>query len=505
MEIICTRPSCPKPLNIFSDLDTEAKIRTVPQRFCTTCGMPLLLADRYLPAKLLGQGGFGAAFLACDRYKPKLPKCVVKQFKPSSDLDADEVKLAQNLFEREANVLEELGKEHPQIPILYAFFTPIVSNIQGTGSEQYFYLAQEFVDGQDLEQELEAKGKFSEAEVIEVLTEILKVLEFVHERQTIHRDIKPSNIMRDRQGRLYLLDFGAVKQIAAGGANPKKSTGIYSMGFAPPEQMSGGEIYPSTDLYALGVTCINLLTGKPAEELYDSFDNLWQWHQFAPNISDRLKEIFDKMLLTTPSQRFQSATEVLEALASQVNKIPNTPAKFSSPPQPQPTLTTKSHQQNQPIISTVQPTPNAPAVLKGANIPIVPAVPNPKLATPTRKKRKKRPFSPAEIISSAAFAGFEGALLSIGIISWLSLSSESIGLIGAIMGGLIFALYRRAIEKVDLVILASITAGVVAFVPKFHGALNAPTVVIIATVSAAAAIAIVSFFRLVYQLLSRFL
>ena len=182
MEIICTRPSCPKPLNIFSDLDTEAKIRTVPQRFCTTCGMPLLLADRYLPAKLLGQGGFGAAFLACDRYKPKLPKCVVKQFKPSSDLDADEVKVAQDLFEREANVLEELGKEHPQIPILYAFFTPIVSNTQSTGSEQYFYPAQEFIDGQDLEQELEAKGKFSEAEVIEVLTEILKVLQFVHER-----------------------------------------------------------------------------------------------------------------------------------------------------------------------------------------------------------------------------------------------------------------------------------------------------------------------------------
>ena len=493
MEIICTRPSCSKPLNIFSDLDTEAKIRTVPQRFCTTCGMPLLLADRYLPVKLLGQGGFGAAFLACDRYKPKLPKCVVKQFKPSNDLDADEVKVAQDLFEREANVLEELGKEHPQIPILYAFFTPIVSNTQSTGSEQYFYLAQEFIDGQDLEQELEAKGKFSEAEVIEVLTEILKVLQFVHERQTIHRDIKPSNIMRNRLGKLYLLDFGAVKQIAAGKANPKKSTGIYSMGFAPPEQMSGGEIYPSTDLYALSVTCINLLSGQPAEELYDTFDNVWQWHQFAPDLSDRLKGIFDKMLLTTPSQRFQSATEVLEALASQANKIPNTPAKFSSPPQPQPTLTTKSHQQNQPIISTAPPTPN------------VPAVPNPKLTTPTRKKRKKRPFSLTEIISNAAFAGFEGALLSIGIINWLSLSSESIGLIGAIMGGLIFALYRRAIEKVDLVIFASITAGIVAFIPKFHGASNASTVVIIATVSAAAAIAIVSFFRLVYQLLSRFL
>jgi hypothetical protein len=81
MEIICTRPGCPKPINFFSDLDIEAKIRIVQQKYCSACGMPLLLADRYIPSKLLVEGGFGAAFLACDRYKPKLPLCVVKQFK----------------------------------------------------------------------------------------------------------------------------------------------------------------------------------------------------------------------------------------------------------------------------------------------------------------------------------------------------------------------------------------------------------------------------------------
>nr|WP_322506308.1 protein kinase [Chroococcidiopsis cubana] len=81
--------------------------------------------------------------------------------------------------------------------------------------------------------------------------------------KAIHRDIKPSNIIRDRHGKLYLLDFGAVKQVTsqAGGAQ-SASTGIYSMGFAPPEQVSGGEVYPSTDLYALAVTAVNLLTGK---------------------------------------------------------------------------------------------------------------------------------------------------------------------------------------------------------------------------------------------------
>ena len=159
MKIFCTRPGCSKPHNAFADLDDEAKVRTVQQKYCITCGMPLLLADRYIPSKLLGQGGFGAVFLARDRYKPKMPPCVVKLFQPSGDLDAQELVVAQNLFQREAVVPEELVQKHPQIPNLYAFFTPIVKNVHGTGSAQYFYLAQEFIDGQDLESELEAMSQ----------------------------------------------------------------------------------------------------------------------------------------------------------------------------------------------------------------------------------------------------------------------------------------------------------------------------------------------------------
>ncbi|MCC0176884.1 serine/threonine protein kinase [Waterburya agarophytonicola K14] len=457
MEIICTRPGCPKPRNFFGDLDDEAKIRTVRQKFCVSCGMPLLLADRYIPSKLLGQGGFGAAFLACDRYKPKMPLCVVKQFQPSGDLDDRELAVAQNLFQREAVVLEELGHKHPQIPDLYAFFTPIVRNAKDTEDEQYFYLAQEFIDGEDLEEELAAKGKFSEAEVVEILKEILKVLQFVHDNNTIHRDIKPSNIMRDKRGILYLLDFGAVKQVAIGGGNNKKSTGVYSMGFAPPEQMSGSQVYPSTDIYALAVTCITLLTGKPAEELYDSFNHNWQWRGFAPQTSDRLMDILDRMLLSAPAQRFQSATDALAALT------PPPPAKPAQ---------------------------------------VVPQKPSPPA---TLIKLPKNPFSLIEAISGAAFTGFEGALLYIGLTNLLSVSGISLGILGMVMGGIVFALYRRAIEKVDLIIFGGITAGIVAFIPALHGALVIKFVLMIAAISAAGAIAITAFFRLVYQLLSRFL
>ena len=473
MEIICTRPGCTKPRNFFADLDNEAKIRTVQQRFCTNCGMPLLLADRYIPVKLLGQGGFGAAFLAYDRYKPKMPKCIVKQFQPSGDLDAQELAIAQNLFQREAVVLEELGYKHPQIPDLYAFFTPIVSSANRTGNKQYFYLAQEFIDGQDLETELEAKGKFNEAEVTEILTEILKVLQFVHENNTIHRDIKPSNIMRNKDGLLYLLDFGAVKQVAVGGGNNKKSTGIYSMGFAPPEQMSGSQVYPSTDIYALAVTCINLLTGKYAEELYDSFNNSWKWRSFAPQTSDRLAKVLDKMLLSSPSQRFQSATDALEALTvQQPTAIPPIPA-------------TSTSQSNQGSIQKAPAIPNNPAPIK---------------------KSSRAPFSLLEILGSAAFTGFEGALLYVGLTSLISVSGVSLGILGMVMGGIVFAMSRRIIEKADLAIFAVITAGiVVTFVPSLNGAFAVSSILIIAAISGASAIAITAFFRLVHQLLSRFL
>ena len=152
MEIICTRPSCSKPRNFFPELDDETKIRTVQQRYCTNCGMPLLLADRYIPSRLLAKGGFGTAFLACDRYTPTMRPCVVKQFQAAGYLSEEELAVAHSLFEREALVLEQLGHKHPQIPNLYAFFTPIVPSSDRSSSEQYFYLAQEYIDGQELKE-----------------------------------------------------------------------------------------------------------------------------------------------------------------------------------------------------------------------------------------------------------------------------------------------------------------------------------------------------------------
>lgn len=485
MEICCTRPSCPRPANHFADLDDVTTLKTIQQKFCTTCGMPLMLLGRYLPVRLLGKGGFGAAYLARDRYTPAMRQCVVKQFQPSGDLSPDQLQLAQSLFEREGQVLEQLGN-HPQIPDLLAFFELDVANRNAAKPDRFFYLVQEFIDGQNMEEELEQKGKFSEKGVTELLEEILRVLKFVHENGSIHRDIKPSNIMRRQDGRFYLLDFGAVKQVATVPAVGGKasSTGIYSMGFAPPEQMQGNTVYPATDLYALAVTCIMLLTAKDPSELYDAYSNSWKWRSQV-KVSDRLAQVFDRMLLPTPSQRFQSADEVLAALR---------PASAAPSPSPSPTPARRA------AAPAPAPTP-APAP--------APIAPPPKPAPLS----KKRSFSTLEILGGAAFTGFEGGLLAIAFASLLgtAVSPTFWMILVGILGVMVFAQSQRWIEKVDLLIIAAITLGIVMFVPLLNqvtsllGGLGAPTqaILVVAVFSALVAIAVATIFRLVYNLLSR--
>lgn len=474
MEIYCTRPGCPRPSNHFADLDDRNTLKTAQQKFCTACGMPLILAGRYIPSRLLGQGGFGAAFLARDRFTPAMRQCVVKQFQPSGDLNPQQLKIAQDLFEREAETLEALGSTHPQIPDLFAFFPLTTPSIQAGKEDQFFYLVQEFIDGQDLEAELRTKGKFSEEEALEVLQEILNVLKFVHDNGSIHRDIKPSNIMRDRRGRLFLLDFGAVKQVttgAAAGSGSGSSTGIYSMGYAPPEQMSGGQVYPSTDLYALAVTVITLLTGKEAGELFDSYNNHWNWRSYA-QVSDTLADALDRMLLSAPNQRFGSAQDVLDALAPK----PTIPLPVTLPPQPTYTLPTAMPPVAQPITATPIPVAANPQPL-----PI------------------KSAFSLVEILGGGAFTGFVGGLLFLALSKFSGISGISIGILGMIVGGLVFAQYRRTIEGKDLLIIAGITA-VVAFFLMGNFSIYA-----IAFVASLAGIAVTALFRLIYLLLSRFL
>ncbi|MBD2019819.1 protein kinase [Leptolyngbya sp. FACHB-36] len=502
MDLYCTRPGCPRPINVYPDLDNPATLRTVQQKYCTACGMPLILRGRYLPARLLGQGGFGAAFLARDRDMIKLPQRVVKQFLPSGNLNAAQLEIAQNLFEREAEVLAELGNTHPLIPDLFAFFELTVDSLQPGKHDKFFYLVQEFIDGQTMEEILERNGPLSETEVRSMLKEVLEILTFVHEHGSIHRDIKPSNIMQHRNGRFYLLDFGAVKQATKAGT-PNKSTGIYSLGFAPPEQVSGGQVYPSTDLYALAVTCLTLLTGKEPNDLFDSYRNTWAWKSHVAQVSPAFAVVLDRMLVASPSQRYQSAADALEALKPR-----------SAPP---------------PVSPPVPPVPSASA-------PPSPAVPRPPLPTPPAPSPKSAPpassapqrpaiapFSTLELISEAAFTGFEAGLLAIALFSLPIPSVASAGLWLFLSAGLVFAQSRRAIEGKDLPIIAGVTLAIVVGFPLLRSFVATGTNPIVAVLLAATggnlilavvalavftglvAVAITTLFRLIYKILSTFL
>ncbi len=292
-------------------------------KFCHKCGSKLLLVERYRALHILGQGGFGRTFLAVDEYKPSQPRCVIKQFLPQAQ-GTNNVEKASELFAQEAVRLDQLGG-HSQIPNLMAYFT----------QDERQYLIQEFIDGQNLAEELAANGTFNEQQIREFLKDLLSVLQFIHSNQVIHRDIKPENIIRRKSDKkLVLVDFGAAK-FAANSSLSVTGTVIGSAEYIAPEQAMGKPKFAS-DLYSLGVTSIHLLTQITPFELFDVSEGDWIWRQYLVDnpVSDQLGQILDRLIETATKRRYQSVKEVLAALNSQpLNKSQHQPSltTISSP------------------------------------------------------------------------------------------------------------------------------------------------------------------------------
>ncbi|MEW5858329.1 MAG: CHASE2 domain-containing protein [Cyanobacteriota bacterium] len=277
------------------------------------------LGGRYKVVKVLGAGGFSQTYIAEDTQRPGNPKCVVKHLKPARQ-DPDFLQVARRMFKTEAKTLEKLG-HHQQIPHLLAYFE----------QDQQFYLVQEFIEGSPLSDELHQGTRLSESEIIQFLQDVLGILEFVHTYQVIHRDIKPSNLIRRRQdGKLVLIDFGAVKeirtQLASGTDQTSITVGIGTQGYVPSEQLAGKPKY-SSDIYALGITAIQLLTGLRPNQLPEDPETSEIIWRDKVKVSDRLAAILDKMVRYHFRDRYQSATEVSQAIASltEVSLSENTP------------------------------------------------------------------------------------------------------------------------------------------------------------------------------------
>ncbi|NJP08594.1 MAG: tetratricopeptide repeat protein [Leptolyngbyaceae cyanobacterium RU_5_1] len=267
-----------------------------------------IVGNRYRLISQLGVGGFGHTFLAQDLHLPDRPRCVVKRL-VARTTDAKHLKTARRLFDTEAKVLYQLGK-HDQIPSLFAHFE----------DNQEFYLVQEFIEGESLSRQI-VKGKpWSEEQVIVLLYDILQVLAFVHQQNVIHRDIKPSNLMRRRKdGKIVLIDFGAVKQVSVTGDDPPSgmtdlTISIGTKGYTSNEQLAGKPRFCS-DVYAVGIAGLQALTGMSPKHLgEDTVTGEVAWRVHVPTVSPELAEVIDRMVCYDFRDRYPTAIEALEAL-----------------------------------------------------------------------------------------------------------------------------------------------------------------------------------------------
>lgn len=285
-----------------------------------------LINNRYLIQRVLGQGGFGRTYLVLDEQRFD-EKCVLQEFIFS---DSDKIRKAQKLFEREAKTLYLL--DHPQLPKFLAWFQ----------DNERFFLVLEYIDGKTydelLTERLQQNQVFSEGEVIQWLQDLLSALEYIHEHNIIHRDISTDNVMLTiDSSKPMLIDFGAVKyemaklqtMLSNRSGNSDETTIAGKQGYSPPEQLRTGECFPNSDLYALAVTTLILLTGKHPQELFDNYSLKWKWRSYI-SVNELLAQTLDKMLEQEPQKRYQSASEVLEAL--QELKLSQLSTEMGTPP-----------------------------------------------------------------------------------------------------------------------------------------------------------------------------
>jgi serine/threonine-protein kinase len=294
-----------------------------------------LLDGRYKITKVLGAGGFGQTFISQDT-KLYDSLCVVKLLKPMAT-DPMTLQVARRLFQSEAQLLHKLGT-HDQIPQLLAHFE----------ENEEFFLVQQFIDGHPISDELTPGKKLSEAYTISLLQNILQPLAFVHQNQVIHRDIKPPNLIRRKSdGKVVLIDFGAVKQISTqvvtGEGVTKMTVGIGTAGYMPSEQ-SRGSPRLSSDVYAVGMIGIQALTGLLPHQLEEDIQTAEIRWRHLVQVSPALADVLDTMVRYDFRQRYPSAVEALAALQQLANpyaptQIPTQPGytptqPFNSAPQP---------------------------------------------------------------------------------------------------------------------------------------------------------------------------
>lgn len=252
-----------------------------------------ILQSRYRIIRLLGQGGMGAVYLAEDQNLPGRLVAVKENSETSSS--------AQDQFEREALILARL--KHQNLPQVTDHFVDSLSGRQ--------YLVMEYVEGEDLEQILSLRGPLPETEVLGWVDQVIDALEYMHSQNppVIHRDIKPANIKLTIEGTVKLIDFGIVRFFKPG--QTKDTAALGTPGYAAPEQYGTGQSDARTDIYSLGVTLHQLLTGH--DPVTAPF-NLPPVRKLNPDVSPHVESAIRKATQANRDDRFQTVAELRKAL-----------------------------------------------------------------------------------------------------------------------------------------------------------------------------------------------
>ncbi len=277
-----------------------------------------LLQHRYRIINLLEDGELGRTYLATDSGRAGA-HCALVEISSTSQSVAN-VAAAKEVFNREITPLYQL--QHPQIPRFWTTFE----------EQNRLFLVRDYVAGKTYAQLLEARRDlgtvFTEAEVWQFLEQVLPAIGYVHSKGTIHQDLSLAHIIcRDRDRLPVLTDFGVLKAFVNQLHAPNgHQLAIGQPGYAPIEQVHSGQISPSTDLYAIAVAAIVLLTGKEPSALFDGERIDWNWRRWT-QIGDELAAILSRMLSPEPLDRYQSALAVsrdLQAIApSQSPSMPS--------------------------------------------------------------------------------------------------------------------------------------------------------------------------------------
>ncbi|TVQ95885.1 MAG: serine/threonine protein kinase [Deltaproteobacteria bacterium] len=256
-----------------------------------------LLQGRYRIEDVLGEGALGRTYRAHDIEEDR--PVAIKELLPARLKTWKD----HELFEREAAMLQSL--RHPGIPTYLDHFERV------EGDRPRLFLVQEFIDGGTLSASLPS-GPCSEDEVRIIAREVLNILTYLHALSppVIHRDIKPDNLMHRNDGTIVLIDFGAVREVLDA-SDTEGSTMVGTFGYMPPEQYAG-QAFPQSDLFALGATCIHLLTTDPPDHHFEKL-----FHIEIPAdlpISVGFRRWIDRMIHPDLDQRFASAEEALNDL-----------------------------------------------------------------------------------------------------------------------------------------------------------------------------------------------